>query len=280
MASLSSSNANDYTVDSSKIKFFQDNGFVVLEDVISLNEVERYVCILDAMLENKISTKDKRGDLGGHTKRIKSNVENTVQITHPDCLTSKLDHCEHFRKGIEIANTLYGGSESSQTESWGLDCSQFIVKFAKTETETPWHQDQSYYPDELVDKRACNIWLALEECTVESGCMRFIPTPLSSTLLSPHRAAGNGKGALTTDPPNGIDEQVYTPLRAGSVVVFNNYTYHFGGGNNSDVRRPAFVGQFRPKKMIQKCREIGFDHGKFTSNEDGAERTSRATKEK
>jgi phytanoyl-CoA hydroxylase len=265
----------------SKLSFFRDNGFVVLEDVVSSEELLSYVTILKAMLSGDISTRDKRGDLGGHADRVDQQVENTVQITHPNLLTSKLDYCEHFRKGEDIANQLYTSDTATATkrENWGLDCAQLIVKFRETATETPWHQDQSYYPDELIDKRACNIWLALEDCTVESGCMRFIPTPLSCSTLSPHRAAGNGNGALTTDPPQGTAGEVCTPLKAGSVVVFNNYTYHFGGKNVSQVWRPAFVAQFRPKRMIAACRQLGFDHGRFASNEDGRERTSRATKE-
>ena len=116
-----------------------------------------------------------------------------------------------------------------------------------------WHQDQSYYPPGLVgmDARACNIWLALEDCTVDSGCLHFIPTaPLSCNALSPHKvAAGNGRGALMTDPPSeGLERRTTTPMRAGSVVAFNNYTYHYGGPNSTEKRRPAFVAQFRPKK--------------------------------
>ena len=270
----------EYVVPGPKIISFRENGFVVLDHVISPPEINRYVDLLKQMLHGEISTSNKRGDLGGHTNRVDQEVENTVQIIHPYVLTSKLDGCEHFRIGEEIAEQLYTPVGcKSRTENWGLDCAQFIVKFAHTDTETPWHQDQSYYPDELTDKRACNIWLALEDCTVESGCMRFVPTPLTCSELTPHRAAGNGKGALMTDPPNGVDTQVCTPLKAGSVVVFNNYTYHFGGPNTSDGWRPAFVAQYRPKRMIQMCRELGFDHGKFQSNEDGSNRTKRATKE-
>ena len=260
----------EYIVPSDKIRFFRENGFVVLPDVVGPDELARYVSILKDMLSGKIPTRDKRGDLGGHTARVDERVENTVQIVHPYALTSQLDECEHFRKGRDICHQLYGEGP------FGLDCSQFLVKFAKTATETPWHQDQSYYPSELEDKRAANVWLALEDCAVDSGCMQFLPVPLSSHALSPHRAAGNGRGALTCDPPAG--DPVCAPLRAGSVVVFGSYTYHFGGPNVSDRWRPAFVAQYRPCKMIQACRVLGFDHGRFASNEDGEERTAQRLK--
>ena len=42
----------------------------VLENVISVPELKRYVQIVRDMLSGKISTQDKRGDLGGHTERV------------------------------------------------------------------------------------------------------------------------------------------------------------------------------------------------------------------
>ena len=67
------------------------------------------------------------------------------------------------------------------------------------------------------------------------------------------------------------------PLKAGSVVAFANYTYHAALPNKSGSWRPAFVAQYRPKTMIQECRKIGFDHGKFACNT-GEERTSKRLK--
>jgi phytanoyl-CoA hydroxylase len=240
-----------------QVAFFKANGFVVCEDVVSSCELERYVGILNDMISGKISCQNKRGDLGGHAGRVDGKVENTIQITHPDSLTSQLDECEHFRKGRDICNVLFDDDEAD----FGLDCSQFLVKYANTKTETPWHQDQSYYPASLADKRGANVWLALEDVTVEMGCMRYKSSPLhdggKDGALLPHRPAGNGKGALTCDPPEQL-ETIHTPLKAGSVVVFSSYTYHFGGPNVSDVWRPAFVAQYRPKAMIQVPREGGW----------------------
>jgi ectoine hydroxylase-related dioxygenase (phytanoyl-CoA dioxygenase family) len=263
--------ALEYKVPAEKVEFFKKNGFAALDGVVSAKELERCVTILKDMLSGEIDCKDKRGDLGGHTDRVENKIENTVQICHPYHLTSLLDECEHFRKGREICNQLF----DDESVDFGLDCSQFLVKYANTKTETPWHQDQSYYPASIPDTRSANVWLALEDVTIEMGCMCFKPVPLDSKQLSPHRAAGNGKGALTCDPPAG--EPVKVPLKAGSVVVFANYTYHFGGPNMSSVWRPAFVAQYRPKTMIQACRSIGFDHGKFVAN-DGDSRTAKRLK--
>ena len=94
------------------------------------------------------------------SSQVDARVENCVQICHPYVLTSLLDECEHFRKGRDICNqvidTIFLGlpvasrahMHRSQTQllqlygdgCFALDCSQILVKFPKTATETPWHQ--------------------------------------------------------------------------------------------------------------------------------------------
>ena len=271
----------EYFVPPTKVAFFQQNGYVVLENVISPNEVKRYVDLLQQMLDGEISTKDKRGDLGGHVERVDQTKENTVQIMHPKFSHPSLMDASTFERGEDIANQLYYNG-TGRRENWGLDCSQFLVKFPKTMTETPWHQDQSYYPPGLVDMDA-----SMQRLACAGGLYRrqwlppFIPTPLSCNELSPHRAAGNGRGALMTDPPEeGLERRATTPMRAGSVVAFNNYTYHYGGPNITE-KEASICSTISPQKDDPSLQSsVGFDHGKFTSNEDGALRTVNAAASK
>ena len=39
--------------------------------------------------------------------------------------------------------------------------------------ETPWHQDGHYWP--IRPLANCTVWVALEESTIENGCLRVIP---------------------------------------------------------------------------------------------------------
>ena len=72
---VSHSHQYEYLVSENDSKQFIDNGFVVLKDVISKREIQRYVTILNDMLSGKISTKNKRGDLGGHADRVNKKLE-------------------------------------------------------------------------------------------------------------------------------------------------------------------------------------------------------------
>ena len=45
---------------------------------------------------------------------------------------------------------------------------------AKTDAVFAWHQDLAYWPV-TPDTRTATMWLALDDSTVENGCMRFVP---------------------------------------------------------------------------------------------------------
>ncbi len=59
----------------------------------------------------------------------------------------------------------------------GLWSSHFICKEPKIGRRTPWHEDTSYWKgrfdrmDQIV-----TIWIALDDCTIENGCMGVIPS--------------------------------------------------------------------------------------------------------
>ena len=126
-------------------------------------------------------------------------------------------------------------------------------------------QDRSYYPS-LPDERACNIWLALEDVTAESGCLAFADSPLDDpTPLRTHWPAGGGGGALQCEGP-APEAVTLAPLRAGSVTVHSARTLHWAGGNSTAAPRRGYVVQTRPAASVRTARRFGFDHGRFAGN--------------
>jgi phytanoyl-CoA hydroxylase len=162
-----------------------------------------------------------------------------------------------MRAAREISDQLYGDAPGT----WAMDMNQFLVKAPCTLTDTPWHQDQSYYV-ELADPRACNLWLALVDVTVDMGCLWFVDAPLDAPgPLRPHRQAGRGGGALEAE---GFSEAAATavPLRAGSITVHGHMTPHYARGNATAVSRQGYVMQTRPSWSVREARMLGFDHGR------------------
>ena len=59
------------------------------------------------------------------------------------------------------------------------------------------HQDESYWLD-MPDKRAVTIWVALDDATVENGCMWFGPG-FHKVKLRPHKPAAQGHHVVCCD---------------------------------------------------------------------------------
>ena len=64
--------------------------------------------------------------------------------------------------------------------------SSFFAKPAENGKKTPWHQDGEYWP--LRPLATCTVWLAIDDATVENGCLKFMPGSHKNRNLRPHRA--------------------------------------------------------------------------------------------
>src|SRR5438552_16160446 len=53
--------------------------------------------------------------------------------------------------------------------------SHFIAKPRGDGRAVPWHTDGAYWTDRLRPMNVITLWLAVDESTVENGCMRVIP---------------------------------------------------------------------------------------------------------
>ena len=249
-----------YVVPPEKIAFYKAHGWVVLEDVVSPAEVARIRGVLNDILEGRLDAGKNRADLGGFLEQVRPGTENIVQIAWPTDITSALDENEFIQSSRVISDSLYGDASGT----WSLDMNQFLVKQPQTKTDTPWHQDQSYYVD-LPDQRACNLWLALGDVSEDMGCLWFENSPLAAPEpLRPHWPAGRGGGALQAE--GFLERATAAPLRAGSITVHSHLTPHYARGNSTGVPRMGYVVQTRPAASVRAARMLGFDHGRCAGN--------------
>lgn len=211
-----------YAVTPTQIAHYRAHGWVVLEDFVSPAEVARIRGIAEDMVAGRIDTRRNRADLGAHADRVAPLTENIIQIGWPCDLTSLLDENELVQASRAASEALYGDAPGS----WARDMEQFLVKAPRTLTDTPLHQDQSYYVP-LPDPRGCNVWLALQDVDEAMGCLYFEDSPLAApAALRAHRPAGRGGGANECGDGPDFARMTAAPLRAGSVTVHSHLTPH------------------------------------------------------
>jgi hypothetical protein len=110
-------------------------------------------------------------------------------------------------------------------------------KAARGGTVLPWHQDGGVYWG--VDRDpVLQIWTALDDVSIESGCVEVIPgsheggfaTPLGG-LIPAHVAEARGAEA----------QAVPVPARAGEAMLIHNQLWHRSGVNRTCAPRRAFT---------------------------------------
>lgn len=120
---------------------------------------------------------------------------------------------------------------------------QLFYKPAKKGGVVAWHQDYSYWTrTKPVAHLTC--WCALDDATVENGCLQYIPGSHKWGLLPKPVIAGELEGIrnhLTEEQKKSFDHPQLTPVKAGEAIFHHSLTLHGSGENKSSQPRRAFV---------------------------------------
>ncbi|OQV21799.1 Phytanoyl-CoA dioxygenase domain-containing protein 1 [Hypsibius exemplaris] len=150
--------------------------------------------------------------------------------------------------------------------------SMYIFKNPGIGQQVNTHQDSSFLyidpPSHLV-----GFWFALEDATVENGCLYFIPgsqtvPPQSRFIRNPNPSPGN----LTmtrgdeSNYPTSLDAFVAAPVAKGSLVLIHGNVIHRSEKNKSDKSRHAYTfhvvdfhnATYSPENWLQQSEELPF----------------------
>lgn len=247
-----------------QIDFFHANGYLMIENIISENEISAYLSIYDDFLSGKIDAGKNRSDLGDDGKSgTDKKVENITQIMWPSDFSVEIMEMNYHKKALDIAKILLG-------DDMIMDFDMLINKAPFSNTPTPWHQDAAYWLA-LPDTRAISCWLALDDAVLDNGCMWYVPKS-HKEAIRPHRFAKVEGGALVCECAE--SEGVAVEIKAGTCIFHDGRTLHYSRGNSTDTNRRAFIVNFRPEKMVELERVKGFDHGRTANTNQRKLRTN------
>ena len=131
---------------------------------------------------------------------------------------------------------------------------QYIIKHpdAMARTDVPWHQDSGY--GRLEPPLDLTVWIALDDCTLDNGCLWVLPQS-ERRGLQPHSGIGALRGVVVDEPG------IALPMRAGDAVLFGGLLLHRSLPNITDAARVALylrycdpsvvmIGEGRPDKPV------------------------------
>jgi len=137
--------------------------------------------------------------------------------------------------------------------------SMYIFKQPGIGGEVRWHQDATFF--ETTPISVTTFWFALEDATVDNGCLWVQPgghrTPMRERFVRDGDVIRMEKLDATPWP----DDSVAVPLeaKAGSLVCFHGLLPHYSAPNRSPVSRHAYTlhatdgsTHYSPRNWIQR----------------------------
>lgn len=116
-----------------------------------------------------------------------------------------------------------------------------LLKPAHVGREKPWHQDHAYFDVDLRD-RIVGVWIALDEATVENGCMQVLDR---GHELGPILHWRRRDWQICDSDVMG-KKSVSVPLKPGGLLFFDSLLPHGTPSNNSPYPRRAIQLHFAP----------------------------------
>ena len=119
--------------------------------------------------------------------------------------------------------------------------SMYIFKPPHIGGEVYCHQDSTFL---YTEPESCTgFWFALEDASVDNGCMHFIPGAHLGPLKELHYRGDDGKMTFKTLDDTPWPEGATVPAEAevGALVIFDGRAPHLSGPNRSDKSRHAYT---------------------------------------
>jgi ectoine hydroxylase-related dioxygenase (phytanoyl-CoA dioxygenase family) len=206
------------TKDVNLAPFYKENGFVVVHNALSTAEVEE--------LKNE-TTRMARNENG-----LIADIP-TSPASMPDQEVIKQYHCIfNAAQGSEVMyRTMFHPKVLqvlTQVIGPNVKCMQSMLFIkASGKPGQAWHQDEDYIPTR--DRSLAGAWIALDDATMENGCLWVLPKSQQRGMLWPQKFHFDERFDCANESyrfPWANEDSLPVEMKAGSIVFFNGYLLH------------------------------------------------------
>ena len=224
-----------------QIQSFIQDGYLVVPDLLSLDEVEE--------LRQDTITLAKGGYPCESLKLLPDDISDDAAISRILCI-----HQPHFVSPIieqYVKHPKICGILSQITAAhlpyWdgSVKCMQSML-FVKPPNfqGQAWHQDEFFIPTR--DRSLIGAWTAMDDATIENGCLWVLPGSHRPGYLYPQRYHENPNELDFAWESYGFDDTGEVPVEVttGTLVFFNGYLLHRSQKNRGDAYRRVLVNHY------------------------------------
>ena len=228
-------------LDEAQVLAFVEKGYLVVPDLLAAAELEELKRDLVAVA---------RGEYGGDNEETlppessDSEVLRGILYIHQPHFVSPI--VEKYVRHPSICGAL-SQITAAHLPWWdgSVKCMQsmYFVKPPGFQGQA-WHQDEIYIPTR--DRSLIGAWIAVDEATVENGCLWVVPGSHKKGYLYPQRQHDNAEEFDFTPESYGFDKSAEIPVEveAGTLVFFNGYLLRRSRKNRGQTYRRVLVNHY------------------------------------
>ena len=198
--------------------FWQENGYYVLENALSGEEIEALREETTRICAGEI------GAAGGAAPRLEGESDDEVLrrylcIHFPHKISPLMRDALAHPAAVDVLTSVIGPNVKAMQ-------SMLFIKAAGKPGQA-WHQDEDYIPTR--DRSLCGVWIALDDATIENGCLWIIPGSHKPGILWEQEWHGDRRFDCALESQNFPycdDEAIPVEVQGGAMVFFNGYTLH------------------------------------------------------
>jgi ectoine hydroxylase-related dioxygenase (phytanoyl-CoA dioxygenase family) len=222
------------------IDSYRDNGFVVVTDFLNADEIADW---RDAVDEAVTGRKRERIPGFGQEEENNEGYYNNVFIQRVNLWQTN----EKMRKLMLDARLGQMAATLAGVDGIRIWHDQALIK-QPWANPTGWHLDNPYWSFHSPD--SITIWVALDDVTLENGCMWFIPGS-HKTATYDNVGIGPNMGDLFKVYPDWAKQKAApAPMKAGSCSFHNGLIAHGAGPNMTPGWRRAMTCAYMPDGSI------------------------------
>lgn len=175
-------------LDARAAEFYRENGFLVLEDALTPGEVD--VLNVDAAKICRGGYGDFKGVIPARSDEDNAQVLARYLCLHlPDRCSPVMHASLSHPSQLEVLTKVIGPNVKCMQ-------SMLFIKAAGKPGQA-WHQDEFFIPTR--DRSLCGGWAALDDATVENGCLWVIPGSHKPGIIWPGNAHDDRRFDCSTE---------------------------------------------------------------------------------
>lgn len=198
--------------------FYHEHGYLVIENALSMAEVEALRQETARICAGEV------GQVNGAEPRKPGESDDEV-LRRFLCIHFPHKISQVMHDALAHPNVVDALTQIISPNVKAMQSMLFIKAAGKP--GQAWHQDEDYIPTR--DRSLCGAWIAMDDATIENGCLWIIPGSHKPGVLWDQEWHGDRRFDCALESrnfPYHDSDAIPVEVKAGTVVFFNGYTLH------------------------------------------------------